>query len=68
MPRQASPACTDEVGVNATGAKRTPGSRRRFSVRASVVASSHGAPTSSNGVSVPRPTETFVVSSSATPG
>src|SRR5215510_14000705 len=55
-------------GVKRTGTNRTPGSRAAFNMDASFRPSSHGAPTSSNGVSVPRPTETFVVSSKPMPG
>ena len=68
IPRQRSPAYLDEAGVNSTGANLTPGTFLTLRVRASRSASIQGAPRSSNGASVPRPTETFVVSRSATPG
>jgi hypothetical protein len=56
------------VGVNSTGAKVTPGSPRAESSAASLRPSSHGAPTISNGVSEPRPTDRLVVSSRPIPG
>ena len=51
------------IGVNVT-----PGIFRAASTAASRFPSSHGAPITSNGVSVPRPTERFVVSSRPMPG
>src|SRR5215475_4639397 len=50
------------------GTKRTPGNLALFNASASLGPSTHGAPTTSNGVSVPRPTETLVGSSRQTPG
>ena len=41
---------------------------RAFSSAASLTPSIHGAPTCSNGVSVPRPTEMFVPSIAPMPG
>ena len=67
-PEHVSPLNTDDDGVNRTGVKRTPGIPRAFRVEATRVPSIHGAPNCSNGVSVPRPTETFVVSRRPTPG
>ena len=62
------PWCVLADGVKRTGTKRTPGKRFVFKAPASARPSTHGAPTTSKGVSVPRPTETFVVSSSPIPG
>ena len=55
------------LGVKITGSKRTPGRRRSLSALARTCGSIHGAPTTSNGASVPRPTDSFVASSSPTP-
>ena len=54
----------------ATGrqAASLPGIAREESAAARRTPSIHGAPKSSNGDAVPRPTETFVGSRSATPG
>jgi FAD/FMN-containing dehydrogenase len=68
IPRHSLSLNTEERGVNRTGTKRTPGIRRLFRYDERLCASIQGAPTSSKGVSVPRPTETFVVSSSPIPG
>src|SRR5579862_9516923 len=57
-----------EVGVKFTGTKRTPEISRAFKYFASSAALIQGAPNNSNGESVPRPTETFVPSTSDTPG
>src|SRR5205807_2258576 len=53
---------------NVVGTKRTPAIPRPFRYAANSLLLIQGAPTSSNGVSVPRPTEMFVPSISATPG
>src|SRR5216110_3083955 len=55
-------------GVNATGTNRTPAICRAFKYAASSRPFIQGAPSNSNGVSVPRPTETLVPSTKATPG
>ena len=55
-------------GVKRMGTKRTPAKPAWFSARASRMPSSHGAPISSNGVSVPRPTDKFVISNRPIPG
>src|SRR6185312_4109140 len=57
-----------DAGVNVVGTKRTPEMFRAFRYWANSFPLIHGAPTISNGVSVPRPTERFVPSTSATPG
>src|SRR5436189_6287727 len=67
-PAQSSFLKTEVDGLNRIGIKRTPGMRRAFKYAASFGPSIQGAPTTSNGVSVPRPTETFVVSSRPMPG
>src|SRR5437016_9523972 len=54
-------------GVNRTGTNRAPGRPVRFSSAASLPSSMYGAPTTSNGVSVPRPTDT-ADSNNPTPG
>src|ERR1017187_409901 len=61
-------AYTSALGVNSVATKRTPPIARPFRYRASSTASIHGAPSTSKGVSVPRPTETLVPSISPTPG
>src|SRR5580693_4732492 len=66
-PLQTCPLKTADVGVNVTGTKRTPAIPRAFKYAANSRLFIHGAPRSSNGVSVPRPTETFVPSIIATP-
>ena len=50
------------------GRKRTPGSPSAFIASAKRSASTHGAPSSSNGLVVPRPSETLVPSNSTVPG
>src|ERR1035441_620211 len=50
------------------GTKRTPAMWRAFRNAAILFAPTQGAPTTSKGVSVPRPTETFVCSINATAG
>src|SRR6266571_6458480 len=67
-PPHSSFANFDDLGVNLTGTKRTPASPARLSASARFDPLTHGAPISSNGVSVPRPTERFVVSSRPIPG
>src|SRR6185312_11379415 len=57
-----------ELGVKVTGTKRTPEIFLAFRYWASSFPLIHGAPMISNGVSVPRPTEIFVNSTSAIPG
>src|SRR5205814_7611265 len=59
---------TDDLGVKRSGMKRTPGILRAFKYVASLGPSNQGAPITSKGVSVPRPTERLVVSSKPTPG
>ena len=54
--------------MKAVGYTRTPGRRRAFSASASRGPSIHGAPTCSNGVSVPRPTDRFAHSIAPMPG
>src|SRR5882672_3749973 len=50
------------AGVNQVGTNRTPGIWRAFRYCANTRGLIHGAPNTSNGVSVPRPTDTFVYS------
>ena len=50
------------------GTTRTPGGFARLTRSASSRSRIHGAPITSNGVSVPRPTETLVVSNRPMPG
>ncbi len=59
-PPQRFPAKTLDDGVSSVASKRMPGSDIAVSSRASVAPSTYGAPASSNGVSVPRPTDTAV--------
>src|SRR5215813_14455013 len=58
----------ESLGVKLTGTKRTPGMLRAFRYAASSLPLIHGAPSNSNGVSVPRPTETLAPSTIPTPG
>src|SRR5262249_1227984 len=67
-PPHSWPANVDDFGVNLIGTNRTPGKRARFSASDSFWPSIQGAPTTSNGVSVPRPTDTVVDSRSPIPG
>src|SRR5262249_54231416 len=67
-PPHSSFANFDDFGVNLIGTNLTPAKPARFNASASFCPSIHGAPTTSNGVSVPRPTETLVVSSRPIPG
>src|SRR5271169_1603482 len=67
-PEHVCPLYTLAAGVNVTGTNRTPAIPRTFKYAASSLLFIHGAPSNSNGVSVPRPTETLVPSISATPG
>src|SRR5580698_8013030 len=67
-PEHGCPLYSLDVGVNVTGTNRTPAIPRAFKYAASSFPLIQGAPTNSNGVSVPRPTETFVPSIRATPG
>ena len=67
-PSQLWPLYALAPGVKLTATNRTPAIPRRFRYAANSLPLIHGAPTSSKGVSVPRPTETFVPSISATPG
>src|SRR5688500_20201015 len=62
MPLHFSPLNLLESGVNSMGTKLTPRRPWAESSAASFWPSSHGAPSTSNGVSVPRPTERLVVS------
>src|SRR5688500_19341103 len=58
-----SDVCSSDLsGVNSMGTKLTPRRPWAESSAASFWPSSHGAPSTSNGVSVPRPTERLVVS------
>lgn len=66
-PRTTTPACLPNVGVNHVSRKRTPGRPRSFSAAANRP-SAYGAPTSSNGRVVPRPSAAFTPSSSPVPG
>src|SRR5437773_2230424 len=59
---------TEAFGLKLIGTKRAPLILRLLRYPLSFWPSIHGAPTTSNGVSVPRPTETFVVSSKPMPG
>src|SRR5581483_9333489 len=59
---------SEAVGRNRRGINRTPGKWRPFKYTATSRARNHGAPTISNGVSVPRPTETDFPSSKHVPG
>src|SRR5262245_33626603 len=67
-PRHSSFLKTDALGLKLTGTNLTPGSRRAFKYAESFWPSNQGAPMISNGVSVPRPTDRFVVSSKPIPG
>ena len=67
-PPHVAPACFWNVGWNSVGRKCTPGRLRAFRASASGVAVSHGAPNSSNGRVVPRPSDRLVPSSSTMPG
>ena len=68
QPPQVSPACFWNVGWNSAGRNQTPGRARPFMAAATACASSHGAPASSNGRVVPRPSDRLVPSSSTMPG
>src|SRR4029078_3401171 len=59
---------TEAFGLNLIGTKRTPFTFRSLRYLANCWPSLPGAHTTSNGVAVPRPTETFVVSSRPMPG
>ena len=61
-------ACFWNVGSKSAGRKNTPGSSRRFIPSAKVSATTHGAPSSSNGRVVPRPSDTLVPSNNTVPG
>ena len=61
-------ACFWNVGSKTAGRKCTPGSFRAFIASAKRSASTHGAPTSSNGRVVPRASEALVPSKSTVPG
>ena len=67
-PPQGRPACFWNVGSNVTGRKWTPARPSAFRAPASASASMPGAPTSSNGRVVPRPSDSSVPSSSTVPG
>src|SRR3569833_938362 len=69
-PPHFSPANTLRVGVKYTGIKLTPPLSEwiAFNLAAISRGSTYGAPTNSNGVSVPLPTETLVISMRPIPG
>src|ERR1700722_15861572 len=67
-PSHRSPEKLLDDGVKPMGTKRTLWIPRAFKYAASSRPFIQGAPTTSNGVSVPRPTETFAPSIKATPG
>ena len=67
-PPQVTPWCFWNVGSNSTGRKTTPGSACALSRSANASACTHGAPTTSKGRVVPRPSDARVPSSSTVPG
>ncbi len=60
--------CLLETGVKRAATNETPGRRRAFRLSARATPSIQGAPTISNGVSVPRPTESGSTSRKPMPG
>ena len=68
QPPHAARACFWNVGSNVAGRKWTPAGPSAFIRAANRVASIQGAPTSSNGRVVPRPSESSVPSNSTVPG
>ena len=68
QPPHVSRACLWKVGSKNTGLKCTPGNPRAFIASARRSPSIHGAPTSSNGLVVPRPSDSIVPSNITAPG